>query len=102
MAGKSRSDIIRDIEDFMARSGGGGAEWFVSVTDNPKRKLFTDHKVRSEGDGWISRRALDDLQAQQVEEYFRTVRKTVAAPKITGGMDAVFVYAYRRKAHTKP
>jgi len=101
MAAKPRSAIIHDLEYYISSNGGVFPGWVVGVTDDPKRQLFTLHKLRAKGDAWISRRAIDDLQASEVEEYFRTVRKTAA---VAGGstMDHVYVYAYLRKAHTKP
>lgn len=101
MASKPRGAIIQDLENHMATNGGGFADWFVGVTDDPKRQLFTVHRLRTSGDAWISRKAVDDLQASEVEEFFRTVKKTAGAPGKTS-LDHVYVYAYRRKAHTKP
>ncbi|HLN23946.1 MAG TPA: hypothetical protein VK558_08180 [Patescibacteria group bacterium] len=101
MAGKARADIISDITQHIAKNGGGWGDWYVGVTDSPKQALFTAHRLRSTGDAWISRKAKDDLQAVEVEEYFRTVCKTVGNPGRTT-LDHVFVYAYRRKPHTKP
>jgi len=101
MAAKSRTVIIREIEEHIAANGGAMAEWFVGVTDNPKKRLFSEHKLRESGDGWICRRALDDLQAREIEEYFRTVQKTTGWSKPTNA-DSVYVYAYKRKKHTSP
>lgn len=101
MAAKARAEIIQDIEQHIAKNGGGWADWFVGVSDKPKEALFSRHGLRQTGDAWIARRAIDDLQAAEVEEFFRTVRKTVGRPGRTT-LDHVFVYAYRRKPHTKP
>lgn len=101
MAGKPRSAIIKDIEEHVAKNGGGFGDWYVGVSKDPRHSLFTQHRLRSSGDAWISRRAVDDLQAEEVEEYFKSVRKTQTGKGRTSVHD-VFVYAYRRKAHTKP
>ena len=101
MSGKSREQIIHDLENHIYTNGGGYAEWYVGITDQPKHQLFTTHKLRTSGDAWISRRAVDDLAAIDVEEFFRTVKKTRGNPGKTT-LDHVFVYAYRMKAHTKP
>jgi hypothetical protein len=101
MASKPRSAIIHDLENHMATNGGGFGDWFVGVTDDPKHQLFSVHRLRSSGDAWISRKAIDDLQAVEVEEFFRTVKKTKGAPGKTS-LNHVFVYAYRLKPHTKP
>ncbi len=101
MAGKVRSVIIKDIEDHVAKNGGGFGEWYVGVTANPKHSLFTQHRLRNSGDAWISRRAVDDLQAAEVEDYFKSVRRTKGGGGRTS-LDDVYVYAYRMKAHTRP
>ena len=101
MAGKPRSAIIKDIEEHVDKNGGDFATWYVGVTANPKRSLFTQHRLRTAGDAWISRRAMDELQAAEVEDYFRSVRRTKAGNG-RAGADDVFVYAYKMKAHTRP
>ncbi len=100
MAGRKRSEIIADLEVHVAKFGGDYSEWYVGVTANPKERLFTQHRLRSTGDAWIARRALDDLQAAEVQEYFKSVRKTQGGSK--GTLQDIFVYAYKRKAHTRP
>jgi hypothetical protein len=101
MVGKPRTSIIDDIELHIIKNGGGWADWYVGVTDRPKYALFTMHRLRTSGDAWIARKAIDDLQASEVEEFFRTVKKTRGHPEKTT-LDHVFVYAYRMKPHTKP
>ncbi len=101
MAGKPRSAIIKDIEGHIGKHGGSFAEWFVGVTDDPRRTLFGHHKLRSNGDAWITRRALDDLQAAEVEDFFRSVRKTRNGNP-GKSLNHVYVYAYRMKSHTRP
>lgn len=101
MSGKTREQIIHEIETHIAKVGGAYCEWYLSVTDKPKHALFTQHKLRSTGDAWIARKAKDDLQARDVEEYFRTVCKTKGG-KGESSLDHVYIYAYKMKAHTKP
>lgn len=100
MAGRMRSEIIADLENHVAKFGGNFGEWYVGVTANPKESLFTQHRLRRSGDAWIARRAVDDLHAAEVQEYFKTVRKTQGGVK--GTLYDVFVYAYKRKSHTRP
>lgn len=101
MSGKPREQIIHEIEQHVKANGGNFGEWCVGVTDKPKHALFARHKLRPSGDAWIARKAKDDLQASDVEEFFRTVLRT----RGTGGsnsLDHVFVYAYRMKPYTRP
>ncbi|CAA7614528.1 conserved hypothetical protein [Candidatus Terasakiella magnetica] len=101
MAAKSRSEIIDDIEDCIGRNGGAFGEWYVGITGAPKAKLFSQHKLKEKGDAWISRLAKDELEAQEVAEYFRSTRKTKGGASSAAATD-LYVYAYKIKSHTKP
>lgn len=101
MAAKPRLAIIHDIEGHIAKFGGAYAEWYVAVTADPKRSLFGKHALKTTGDPWISRRAVDDLQAAEVEDYFKSVRKTKGGNGRASVQD-VYVYAYKMRPHTKP
>ncbi|MBI5165785.1 MAG: hypothetical protein HY985_18015 [Magnetospirillum sp.] len=101
MAAKTRSDIIGDIEDYIAKNGGNFAEWYVGVTGNPKHTLFTRHALKPKGDAWISRLAKDEYEAHEVGEYFRTIRHTRGSAADPGASD-IYVYGYKLKSHTKP
>lgn len=100
MAGKSRSDIIGDIEDYIAKNGAKFAEWFVGCTGSPKAMLFTQHKVKQAGDAWISRLARDDLDAHDVVEYFVSTRRTRGRVRERKDTD-LYVYAFKIKSHTR-
>jgi hypothetical protein len=102
MSAKPREQIIHEIETHIATNGGSFQEWYVGVADRPKHTLFTIHRLREHGDAWIARKARDDLQAKDVEEYFRTVLKTRGTAGQATSIDHIYVYAYRMKAHTKP
>lgn len=101
MAVKKRSEVIHEIEDHITKNGGSFDEWVIGMTDNPKTRLFGQHKLREKGDGWICRRTFDGGQAFEIVEYFRTVRQLMSVSP-SANDDAVYVYAYRRKPHTNP
>lgn len=100
MAAKSRSDIIGDIEDFIARSGGAFGEWYVGCTGAPKATLFTQHKVKQSGDAWISRLAKDEIDAHDVVEYFVTTRGAKGKRRDAKDTD-LYVYAFKIKSHMR-
>ncbi len=99
--GKTRSDIIGDIEDYIARNGARFGEWFVGTTALPKVALFQKHAVRQKGDAWIARLAKDEYEAKDIAEYFLTSRQTQGRGS-RGGDTEVYIYAYKMKSHTKP
>lgn len=100
MAGEKRPDIIGDIEDYIGCNGGVWREWFVGVTAAPKDRLFKQHKVRQQGDAWISRLAQDEHDAHEVAEYFITTRKTRGRHGDPRHAD-LYVYAFKLKEHTR-
>jgi hypothetical protein len=101
MSGKSRSDIINDIEAHIQKGGSNFAEWYVGVAASPKNNLFKVHKLRQTGDAWIARHAFDHAQAAEVAEYFVTSRHTKGRYRDSKPGDE-YVYAYKMKPHTTP
>lgn len=101
MAIKKQSEIIQEIETHIQSNGCSFAGWYVGITENPKVRLFKQHRLREKGDGWICRRTYDREQALEIMEYFRTVRQ-LSHIDTTESNDAVYIYAYRMKAHTSP
>lgn len=100
MAAKSRSDIIGDIEDYIGKNGGNFGEWYVGATGAPKAMLFSQHKVKQQGDAWVTRLAKDELDAHDVVEYFRSTRRTKGRPHEKKDTD-LYVYAFKVKSHTR-
>jgi hypothetical protein len=98
---RSRTEIIDDIEAYVARCGGRFGEWYVGVTAAPKRSLFTKHLVREKGDPWIGRIAKDEFEARDIAEYFVGTRGTQGSLG-TKAESEFYVYAYQRRPHTKP
>lgn len=94
------SEIIRDfnayIEDNSGKNAGYG--WYVGVTADAKRRLFTDHNVRENGDCWIFATADTAKIAREVEKAYLDAGYKGG----TGGGDntARKVYAYRIEVHT--
>ena len=101
MAGKSRSDIIADIEAHIQKGGANFAEWYVGIAASPKSNLFKVHKLRESGDAWIARRAFDSAQAAEVAEYFVTSRRSKGRYRDAKSGEE-YVYAYKMKSHTNP
>lgn len=101
MAGKSRSEIIKDIEALVKKSNSKCESWVVGVTSDPRFTLSKQHNVGQQGDSFIARCALDDLQANEVVDYFTSVQGSIEGVRVPG-VDSVHVYAYKPRPHTKP
>ena len=98
---KSRTEIIDDLEGYIARNGGRFGEWYVSATGTPRATLFKRHGVRDKGDAWIARSSKDEYEAADVVDYFLDTRHTRGARSQKRDVD-LYVYAYKVKSHTKP
>jgi hypothetical protein len=99
VAAKSRSEIIDDFEDYIAKRGGRHREWFVGCTGSPKAALGKRHGVQK-NDAWISRLAKDEYEAHDIAEFFITTRG--ARGRLTETKDTdLYVYAFKMLAHHK-
>ncbi|MFN3077745.1 MAG: hypothetical protein ABT940_12885 [Alphaproteobacteria bacterium] len=97
---KSSSEIIQDVETYIARFGGVFGEWYVGTSTDPKHALYKVHKLK-EGDPGLLRTSHTEIQAAEVVEYFVQTRRTkgkVEQPE----SGRLHVYIYKRQPHTKP
>jgi len=97
---KSEQEIKADITEYIRKGGGGYPAWYVGVTKDPRRRLFTEHGVHEEGDLWIFRQAYSSAAARNVEAHFLSLGADGGAGG--GEQDADYVYAYKKSAHTNP
>ena len=96
---KSKKEIIKDIEDHMAKRGGAIGKWYVGIAANPRERLFDDHSVDEENGVWIHSRASSDSVARDIEKYF--LDKGAQGGAGGGDEDSTAVYAYRITLSTR-
>jgi len=98
---KTAKQIAQEILDYIKRCGGLYGSWYVGITSDPQKRLFSEHGVREKGDSWIFRDASSVEEARAIEQYFVNSLGTDGG---SGGGDASsrFVYAYKKSAHTRP
>lgn len=84
----------------MDRPRGDYSDWYVGIASDPKERLFEDHNVDKETNGWIYRKAESSDIAREIEEYLIDVLGTDGD---TGGGDETtdWVYAYKKAPHTE-
>lgn len=97
---RSKTEIIDDVEAFVAKYGGKFADWYVGISKDPKATLNGTHGFKK-GDVGLVRTAASELQAQQVVDYFVGTRGCKGR-KESFDAGEIHVYAYRRARHTKP
>jgi hypothetical protein len=94
---KPKTEILDDIEHFIAKHGKNPRQWYVGTSSAPKEKLFREHNFKK-GDIGLIRQAKTELQAGEIAEFF-TERGAKGGADIKPGND--FVYAYKIASHTK-
>lgn len=96
--GKSKMEIMDDVQAFVAKYGGKYKEWYVGTAEDPKKVLFGTHKFKT-GDKGLYREAVSEIQAAEIVEYFKA-QGTKGDEGVKRGADCV--YAYKMAPHTKP
>jgi hypothetical protein len=76
--------------------------WFVGITDDPRKTLADTHGLDLEKDHWIYKQALSFTAARTVQLYFLERLKTDGVAVIDGNENLDCVYAYHKTGHTKP
>ena len=93
-------EIVVRIRSHMKKRGGANTNWFVGVSKDARARLFVQHHVRKKGDSWILVHAKSSQVARKVKSYL--VKKLGISGGADAESDADFVYAYRKRSHTKP
>lgn len=90
--------IVNKLETYMSQWGGNYAAWYAGIASSPRERLFNDHAVREQGDGWIFDNCGSDTAAREIEQYFLS-RGCQGGP---GGGDSQtkYIYVYRVAPHT--
>ena len=97
---KIKKEIIADFDAHLRKSKKEyWVDYYVGITNDIERRLFTEHNVSRENAWWIYREAVDKATAQSVEEYY--LDKGMKGDTGGGTDDSVFVYCYEITSSTK-
>lgn len=94
----TKDAIINAIRSFISKNRGSNSDYYVGITDDPKKRLFDEHKVSKNGvyDYW---EAMSADSARAVEKYCIDQLKTDGG--IGGGDDySKYVYVYEITSDT--
>lgn len=99
MAGKSKEEIIKDINSHLEKSSKEYySDFYIGITNDVERRMFGEHNVSKENAWWIWCEALDKAGAQEVEEYF--LAKGMQGNTGGGNNDTIYVYCYEVTNYT--
>lgn len=75
------------------------SDFYIGITDDVNRRLFTEHNVDKANAWWIYRDAIDKSTAQAVEEYY--LNKGMEGDTGGGTVDSTYVYCHQISGSTK-
>ena len=90
-------EFLAYIKEFDATF----SNWYVGISDDPKRALFKHHNVRDAQDPWLYKQLLTNRAASTVHTYFLDYLKTVGVASDTTSEDFDCVYLYKIAPHTR-
>jgi hypothetical protein len=90
---------IADIEKHIIEHGGSFDSWYVGITDDPYRRLFSEHNVNETFDSWIYRDAHNHQCARDMIRHLVTHLGASGGDE-RGNSFSRYVYAYRVREHT--
>lgn len=87
------SQIVSDIDTRISKSGAKYySQFYVGITNDIHRRLFTEHKVDEKNGWWIWYKASSKQIAQDVEEHY--LYKGMQGDTGGGTDNSVYVYCY--------
>jgi len=95
-----KNQIIGEILNYMNKNGGPGKQWYVGISDDAPTRLFTDHKVETNG-VHIYLIAESNKEAREIEAFFINKIRTDGGPG-GGDKESKMVYAYKKTTLTNP
>ncbi len=97
---KTKDQIIADFDAHLQKSSKEYySDFYVGITNDIERRLFTEHNVHKDNAWWIWREATNKATAQAVEEYY--LDKGMKGDTGGGTDDSTYVYCYEITSYTK-
>jgi hypothetical protein len=91
-------EILAYIKEF----GGDFGDYYIGLSDDPKRDLVDKHNVDLEKDPWLYKQALTFQAARTTQDYFLSRLHADGARVEHGGEDTDCVYVYKKSDRTTP
>lgn len=98
----SVQQIKYEILAYMKEFGGDFSDYYVGLSGDPKKALFTTHKVDRKKDPWLYKQALTFQAARTAQNYFLSRLKADGAQAPDSNEDTDCVYVYKKSKRTAP
>ena len=97
----TKAKIIQDIDKHIGTlTRSQYSNFYIGITNDVERRLFTEHCVDKERDCWIYRTADSDSIAREVEQYY--LDKGMDGGPGGGDNTSKCVYCYKKTSATQP
>ena len=97
----SKEAIMNGIEALIRENGGDYGSWYIGISDDADKSLFTEHHVNEDNDPWTYYTAESHEDAVEIEEYFKNTKRTDGG-RGAGDQNAEILYAYKKSVRTNP
>lgn len=97
----TKAKIIQDIDNYiglLSRSQYG--DYYIGITNDVERRLFTEHCVDKKNGRWIYCTADSDSIAREVEQHY--LDKGMDGGPGGGDNTTKYVYCYKKTSATQP
>ena len=98
----SVQQIKYEILAYIKEFGGEFSDYYVGVSDYPKKSLFKVHNVNRKKDPWLYKQALTLQAAKTAQDYFVNRLKVDGMPSTSLNEDTDCVYVYKKSQRTNP
>lgn len=89
----SESQAIAEIDAYIRKNGGVYSAWYCGIASDPRKRLFTEHKVDEKNGARIYCDCGTDTVARRVEDHF--VKKGCKGGGGGGDWSTRYVYTYK-------
>ena len=84
-------DILAHIKGF----GGRYEDWYVGISEHPRKALFDEHGVSESQGVWLYKQALTSQAAKTVQDFF--VKLNVDRSLNCSSTIASYIYIYKKR-----
>ena len=91
--------VLSEIKAHIRGNGNSFRAWYAGITNDPKRRVFDDHKVSQSSGVYIWRKCLSTDTARSVETSL--ISAGTDGGDGGGRQSSQFVYAYKKSSYTR-
>lgn len=95
-----KQQVISEIKSYIEANNSIYSNWYVGITNDPEKRLFSEHNVDKVYGKWIYCPCDSNNDAREVENYFVNTLKTDGGEG-GGDLSSRYVYGYLKTTTTR-